>query len=153
MWHLMKIMSLDVTQCTRLPVCVQGIANNSQPGLLTGASTIGPMAASSCCALSQQTSPTSHIKAPSKTHCSIKVKPKATQSRTTLYCGRSMSFGNSPSGHVSRTLVMPSGACVSHFQRHRSVRSRKQPTVRKLSFFSPQHCQYDGRIFSEEKSH
>lgn len=40
------------------------------------------MAASSFCALPQQTSPTSHIQAPSKTHCSIKVKPKATQSST-----------------------------------------------------------------------
>lgn len=76
---------------------MQGIANNSQPGLLTGASTIGPMAATSFCALPQQTLPqTSHIQAPSKTHCSIKVKPKATQSRTTLYCDRSMFFGNSP---------------------------------------------------------
>lgn len=88
-------------------MCVQGIANNSQPGLLTGASTIGPMAASSFCALPQQTSPSSHIQAPSKTHCSIKVKPKATQSRTTLYCDRSMSFGNSPSGQISRTQLCP----------------------------------------------
>lgn len=57
------------------------------------------------------------------------------------------------SGQISRTRVMPSSASVSHFQRHRSVRSRKQPTARKWSLFSPYHSFYDGKIFSEEKSH
>lgn len=36
--------------------------------------------------------------------------PRQPRAVLTLYCDKSMSFGNSPSGQASRTVVMPSGA-------------------------------------------